>query len=238
MVGWKTYHDQWLSEGFAEFSAALFERALDPKKFRQFWDLKRRHLLEKDRAGHRPTEVGPLWLNLQTASYLEAEVQQILVYEKGAYVLEMLRTIMEDPSQKNPDASFISMMRDFVSTYAGRNASTEDFRRVVEKHIGQSMVEFFNEWVYGTEVPHYEFSYHLKDSGGGKTVLQYALTQSEVSDSFSMKVPIYAYVSGKPGRLGFIGVKGSATSKGEVSLPFKPEKIVADEYHSILCTKQ
>jgi len=236
LVGWKTYHDQWLSEGFAHFSAALYLKQFEPNKFREFWDMRRKWLLSHDAAGYRPVDVGPLWLNYQTNSYPEPATSRHLIYDKGSYVLEMLRTLMDDPRQKNPDAPFIAMMRDFVSTYAGRNASTEDFRRVVEKDTGQSMEGFFNEWVYGTEVPHYEFSYHLKDGGGGKAMLQYALTQSEVSASFSVKMPIYAYIKGNPRRLGFIGVTGSTTSKGEVPLPFSPEKVVADENHSILCS--
>jgi hypothetical protein len=186
--------------------------------------------------GHRPVDVDPLWLNYQTNSFMEPGTSRHLIYDKGSYVLEMLRTLMEDPRQKNPDATFIAMMRDFVSAYAGQNASTEDFRRTVEKHSGQSMEWFFNQWVYGTEVPHYEFSYQLKDGGGGKTLLQYALTQSEVSDSFFMKMPIYAHINGNPRRLGFITVKGPTTSRGEVPLPFRPEKVTADEYHSVLCT--
>ncbi len=236
LVGWKTYHDQWLSEGFAHFSAALYLKQFEPKKFREFWDLRRKWLLSRDPAGHRPVDVGPLWLNYQTNSYMEPRTSTRLIYDKGSYVLEMLRTLMEDPRQKNPDAPFIAMMRDFVSTYAGKNASTEDFRRVAEKHSGQSMEGFFNQWVYGMEVPRYEFSYQLKDGGGGKTVLQFALTQSEVSDSFVMRVPIYAYINGNPRRLGFISLKGPTTSTGEVPLPFSPEKVTADETHSILCT--
>jgi aminopeptidase N len=59
------------------------------------------------------------------------------------------------------------MMRDFAATYASKNASTEDFRKMVEKHSGQPMDWFFNEWVYGREVPHYDFRYNLKDGGDG-----------------------------------------------------------------------
>jgi len=236
LVGWKTYHDQWLSEGFAHFSAVLYLRQFEPKQLREFWEMRRRRLLSNDRAGHRPVDIGPLWLNYQTNSYMEPGTSNRLIYDKGAYVLEMLRALMEDPRQKNPDAPFIAMMRDYVATYAGKNASTEDFRRIVEKHTGESMQWFFDDWVYGMEVPHYEFSYQLKDSGGGKTVLQFALTQSGVSDSFFMKVPIYAYVNGSPRRLGFITVKGPTTSQNEVPLPFRPEKVTADENLSILCT--
>jgi hypothetical protein len=167
MVGWKTYHDEWLSEGFAEFSAGLYVRKSEPGKVRSFWDLKRKWLLDKNALGHRPVDVGPLWLGLQLPAYLEENLYFVLVYYKGAYVLEMLRALMEDPKLREPDQRFIEMMRDFAATYASKNASTEDFRKMVEKHSGQPMDWFFNEWVYGREVPHYDFRYNLKDGGDG-----------------------------------------------------------------------
>lgn len=236
LVGEKTYHDVWLSEGFAEFSAALYLRAFDPKKVKSFWDLKRKWLLSKNTVGHRPVDVGPLWLSFQLPAHFEPGNYQSLVYFKGAYVLEMLRTLMEDSKDSNPDARFIAMMREFVTTYAGKTASTEDFHRVVAKHFHEPMDWFFDQWVYGTEIPHYDFSYQLKEAPGGKTALQVSLEQSDVSDSFQMRVPMYAYVNGEPRRLGFISARGSTKSNGEATLPFRPDKIVLDEYHSILCT--
>jgi aminopeptidase N len=234
MVGWKTYHDQWLSEGFADFSAALYLKQLDPKRFREFWDLRRKWILSKNRAGVRPTDAGPLWLNDQTAASLEGSNPQILIYQKGSYVLEMLRMMMENPHDQNPDGAFISMMHDFVATYAGKNASTQDFKQVVEKHFGQSMDWFFNEWVYGTAVPHYDFDYGLKDGGGGKTTLHISLHQSEVPDDFLMLVPLYASINGKTVRLGSVQVKGSTTFEKDLGLPVRPEKVWIDEYHSVL----
>ncbi len=235
-VGWKTYHDEWLSEGFAEFSAGLYVRKFEPGKVRSFWDLKRRWLLDKDAAGHRPVDVGPLWLSLQLPAYLEGNLYFVLVYYKGAYVLEMLRALMEDPRLQEPDQRFIVMMRDFAATYASKTASTEDFRKIVEKHFGERMDWFFNEWVYGREVPHYDFHYNLKDGGGGKTILEYSLKQSEVSDQFAMRVPVYMHVNGQPRRLGFLAIQGPREGHGEVPLPLRPEKVTLDEFHSILCT--
>jgi len=127
-------------------------------------------------------------------------------------------------------------MRDFVASYPNKNASTEDFRRIVEKHAGDPMDWFFNQWVYGTEVPQYDFSYSLKPGEGGKTILQFSITQSGVSDQFYMRMPVYAFLNGQPRRLGFLSVKGPATFKGETPLPFRPEKVTLDEFHSILCT--
>jgi hypothetical protein len=235
-VGWKSYHDEWLSEGFAEFSAGLYVRKFEPGKVRSFWDLKRKWLLDKDAAGRRPVDVGPLWLGLQLPDYLEGNLYYVLVYYKGAYVLEMLRALIENPRLPEPDQRFIEMMRDFAATYASKNASTEDFRKVVEKHFGEPMDWFFNEWVYGREVPHYDFHYNLKDGGGGKTILEYSVKQSDVSDQFAMRVPFYAHVNGQPRRLGFFLIHGPREVHGEIPLPLRPEKVTLDEFHSILCT--
>ena len=235
-VGWKTYHDEWLSEGMAEFSASLYVRKLEPGHVRSFWDLKRKWLLDKDPAGHRPVDVGPLWLGLQLPSYLEGNLYRVLVYDKGAYVLEMLRVLLEDPRLQEPDQHFIETMRDFTATFASKNASTEDFRKIVEKHAGQPMEWFFNEWVYGRDVPHYDFHYTLEDGSDSKTILEYALKQSEVSNQFEMRVPVYMYVNGQPRRLGFFSVQGPQEVHGKVALPLRPEKVTLDEFHSILCT--
>jgi hypothetical protein len=78
-VGWKTYRDQWLSEGFAEFSAALYLSKLQPEKFRPFWDLKRQYLLSKNAAGHRPVDVVPLYLNEQLNAHLEPQNSTLLI---------------------------------------------------------------------------------------------------------------------------------------------------------------
>jgi len=237
-VGWKTYHDEWLSEGAAEFSAGLYVRKLEPGKMRSFWDLRRKWLLDKDPFGHRPVEVGPLWLSAQLPSYKEGELYRILVYDKGAYVLEMLRAIMENTRLQEPDQHFIETMRDYVTTYSSQNASTEDFRKIVEKHANEPMDWFFNEWVYGTEIPHYDFHYNLLDGGGGKTILEYWVKQSEVSEKFKMRVPVYEHLSGQPQprRLGFFTLQGSNELHGQVPLPERPEKVTLDEFHSILCS--
>ncbi len=234
LVGWKTYRDQWLSEGFAEFSSALYLQASEPKKWDNFWDIKRKWLLGTDRAGKRPVDIGPLVLNDQLNSYLEPNASTLLIYEKGAYVLEMLRMILEDTKAKNPDATFISIMHDFTSTYAGKNASTADFQHIVEKHVGQPMDWFFKEWVYGDETPTYNFSYQLQDAGNGKTTVTFNLTQSGVSDSFQMGVPLYFTYKGKTGRLGFVQMKGSTTRSARFQLPFHPSNVSIDARRNLL----
>jgi aminopeptidase N len=161
-----------------------------------------------------------------------------LIYDKGSYVLEMLRELGENSRSPNPDGKFIDTLHDFVATYAGKNASTEDFRQIVEKHYGEPMGWFFNEWIYGTETPRYEFRYGLKDAGGGKTVLHMSLTQAGVSDSFFMKVPVYLWIQGAPHRLGLLSVKGPTSTTADVTLPVHPDKVTLDEFHTILAEER
>jgi aminopeptidase N len=234
LVGWKTYRDQWMSEGFAEFSASLYVRKAQTEKIRTFWDLKRKWLLSKGSGSHRPVDVGPLYLNEQLNAHLEPQNAMFNIYYKGAYVLEMIRLFMEDRTQREPDQRFIDMMHDFVSTYANRNASTADFQRMVEKHMGQAMDWFFNEYVYGTEIPTYDFQYTLKPTGDGKSLLQCSLTQSGVSDQFQMRVPVYVTMGKRTQRLGLISIKGSTTVPNQVVLPYVPDRISIDEYHDVL----
>ena len=234
LVGAKTYRDQWLEEGFAEFSASYYSRKAHSESVRAYWDLKRKWLLFKVSAGLRPVDVGPLYLNRQLNEKLAPGIASLNIYNKGAYVLEMIRLMMEDRKQADTDQRFINMMHDFATTYANRNASTADFQHMVEKHMGEPMDWFFNEYVYGTEIPTYDFKYTLNPTSDGKTLLKCSLTQSGVSDQFEMRVPIYVSMDKRTMRLGLIKIKGSTTVPGEIPLGFHPDRVSIDEYHDIL----
>jgi hypothetical protein len=229
LVGWKTYHDQWLSEGTAEFASALYLKQFQPKDLDNFWSMRRTWLLSNNKYGFRPVDAGPVWLNSQ----LQDIDASRLIYFKGAYIFEMLRALMYDTQTKNPDARFLTMMHDFTSTFAGKNASTEDFRQVVEKYAGRPMDWFFDEWVYGIHIPSYDFSYQLSDAGG-QTELSLSLTQTGVPESFKMQLPLYAVANGELRFIGLVGVTGNKPLKSSIKLPFRPDKIVLDPNRSIL----
>ncbi|HKP48032.1 MAG TPA: carboxypeptidase regulatory-like domain-containing protein [Pyrinomonadaceae bacterium] len=198
-VGWDSYHDQWMSEGFAEFSASLYVQLVrkDTSKFIDFWENQRRLIVDatpatKDR---KPYTVGPVTQGYRLNSAKTGGVARYLIYPKGAYILHMLRMMMYDQKQGG-DANFEAMMKDFIQTHFNKDVSTEDFRSIVEKHMTKEMDVtgngrmdwFFNEWVYGTEMPSYRFDYQINADGS----LSGKITQSGVSDNFVMLVPLYA----------------------------------------------
>jgi hypothetical protein len=243
-VGWASYHDQWLSEGFAEFSAGLFlQQAVGPKwqeDYLEFWDRLRRRILEKNNFGFAPNDAGPLWMGLRLDSPRTESAYQNVTYPKGAYVLQMLRSLMYSLDDK--DKAFIDMMHDFVQSHRERPATTESFKAIAEKHMTKLMdIEkngrldwFFNEWVYGTQVPRYHFEYQVAPQDAGKVKLHMTITQSEVDDHFAMLVPVFADFGKGWVRFGQVGIIGNSAHSVDVVLPSQPKKVALNVYKDIL----
>ena len=245
-VGWASYHDQWLSEGFAEFSAGLFLQQAVGEKWQkdyiEFWDRLRRRILEKNNYGVAPNDAGPIWMGQRLASPRSENAYQNVTYPKGAYILQMLRSIMYSPD--DGDKRFIEMMHDFVETHRDKPASTESFKAVAEKHMSKIMDLqrngrldwFFNEWVYGTDVPRYKFEYQTTPAEGGKVNLHMTITESEVDEHFAMLVPIFADFGNGKGmvRIGQVGIGGNSTRTSDAVLPMQPKKVALNAYKDIL----
>src|SRR5262249_10366637 len=177
IVGWASYHDQWLSEGFASFSAGLFLQSTEGgklDKYLKFWESQRKSILDKNQFGLRPNDAGPVWMGSRLDTHKTEGASQ-LIYTKGSYVLHMLRWMMYDP--KTGDQRFKAMMHDFVKSHFNNNASTESFKAIVERHMTpemdldgtKRMDWFFANWVYGTEVPRYKLDYSLTADSDGKS---------------------------------------------------------------------
>jgi aminopeptidase N len=143
-VGWASYHDQWLSEGFADFAAGLFlQQAVGPKwqkDYIDYWERQRVRILEKNNFGVSPNDAGPLWMGLRLESPRTERAYQGVTYSKGAYVLQMLRSLMySDQGAGNRDQAFIDMMHDFMESHRSSAASTESFKAIAEKHMTKQM---------------------------------------------------------------------------------------------------
>jgi peptidase M1-like protein len=145
-VGWKNYHEQWLSEGFAQYFAALYAaRDRGDDVFRGMLRQMRRWAIEQ-------SDQGPVYLGYRLGHIkAEGRVFRALVYNKGAMVLHMLRRLLGDDK-------FFEGLRQFYATWKFRKAGTDDFRRVMEKVSGQELTGFFDGWIYGSAVPEIGFS--------------------------------------------------------------------------------
>ncbi len=151
-VGWKNYHEQWISEGFAQYFAALYaEKALDANVFPSV-------LRQMRRSGIDMSPQGPIHLGYRLG-HIRAErpVFRSLVYNKSAIVLHMLRRLVGD------DAFFFGVRR-FYSEWRFKKAGTDDFRVAMEAATGRDLGPFFEAWIYGVTIPRVAFTYRSPDA--------------------------------------------------------------------------
>ena len=158
-----------------------------------------------------------------------------IVNLRGAFVLHMLRNMLMD-LQTLDDSRFYTMMKDFYLTYNGKLATTNDFRMLSEKYTGMDMGWFFDQWVYGSAIPTYDFKYVVESEKdeSGRWQASVTVQQSKVPEGFRMFVPIDIQFSGdKHYYMRLLIDKPELT----IQLPpmdQKPKKIVLNPFHSVL----
>lgn len=238
LLGWQTYHDQWLSEGLASYAAALFlaQRKDGSRQFHDLLHLYKHDLLAKTSAGATVESGGPIWLGQRLSSSMDPEGYSNIVYKKACWVLIMLRGVMTDP-KTDSDARFLRMLREFVAQYQGQSVSTEDFVHHAEKYMtAESDLEhnhkldwFFNEWVYDTGIPEYTLKTDVRALASGQYEVQGTITQSDVPADFEMPVRVVAlYAGNKRATLGQVVVGANGTHFKFIA-PRKPQRVMIDE---------
>ena len=243
-VGWGSYRDQWLSEGFATFSANYFiQRTQDWKAHDKIYKEQQETISEKN-GNYRNYTVGPISMGWRLATNRSPAAYNAVAYYKGSFVLHMLRMMMMDARSNNPDERFFTMMSDFIDTYRGEAPTTEDFKHMVEEHIvpeldatGDGTLDwFFDQWVYGTEIPTFESN--LSVSRAGKEWrIQGSVKQLGVSEDFLTLVPIYVdFGKGKMFMLGRMPLRGEATQRIDrtMAMPQTPKNVLVNAHYDVL----
>lgn len=242
-VGWKSYHDQWLSEGFAEFSGNLYVQYRDSmKEHLQQWRKEKEHLHFKDTNGHEVQALGPIWMGQRIRSSVTGPGSyQDLIYSKGGYVLHMLRMQMMNPRDQDADHAFKEMMQDYCKTFDNKSASTEDFKAIVEKHMTRSMDLdgnhkmdwFFNQYVYGMGEPQYTFHASTQPTPDGKTHITGTLTRTGVPDNWKDSIPLYAHVGEKTVKMGNLA-STHPTENLDATVGGKIDRVTINDYEDLL----
>ena len=242
-VGWKSYHDQWLSEGFAEFSGNLYvEYRQNMKEYLSGWRKEKETLRKNDLNGHKVEDLGPIWMGQRIRSSItNGGSYQDLIYAKGGYVLQMLRMQMMNPRDQDADHAFKEMMQDYCKTFDNKAASTEDFKSIVEKHMthgmdlegNHKMDWFFNQYVYGTGEAQYTFHSTTEAAADGKTHIKGGITRTGVSDTWKDAVPLYAHIGDKTVKMGLISVT-HATESFDFLIPGKIDRVSINDFEDLL----
>lgn len=163
----------------------------------------------------------------------DARLSQTMT-RRGAFVLHMLRNLLMD-LQTLDDSQFYTLMKDWYVTYNGKRATTQDFRRMTEKYTGLDMGWFFDQWVYHSYIPSYEFSYEIEDEAvDGRYKASVTIKQSDVPEDFQMFVPIEIRFRGDKKYYMRLLVDRPDLTVQLPPMDQKPEKIVLNPFHSVL----
>lgn len=214
----RTYRDRWLSEGFAEFTGLMFTDVVlgNGEDYYERLDAYRNEIL--DRAG----EAGPISLGTRLYTSETEDDYRIITYQKGTWVLHMLRSLFLDLNTLGDDP-FLAMLRDLYETYRGERLSTAEFRQHVERHAGVDLGWFFEQWVHGTAIPSYRATYRGGWLENGEYSVALRVVQEGVPDDFRTYVPVFLRLDdGAEARMRVL-VEGPVT---EVRLPGMPSKVV------------
>jgi len=157
-VGWKNYHEQWLSEGFAQYFAALYAAK------ERGDDLLSNVMRQMRRWALAQSSQGPVHLGYRLGHIKgDGRVFRALIYNKAAMVLHMLRRLMGDDA-------FFAGLRQFYEKWRFQKAGTDDFRIAMEAAGGEDLTAFFEAWIYGTAIPELRFSY---DAGPSSAIIRF-----------------------------------------------------------------
>ena len=99
----------------------------------------------------------------------------------------MLRSMLME-LQSFSDDKFIALLQDYYNTYKGEKATTQDFIDLTTKHFNEDMTWFFNQWIYGTDIPKYKFAYKVTKTADGKYKARCRVRQEDVPKNFRMYV--------------------------------------------------
>jgi hypothetical protein len=154
-VGGQNYHERWISEAFAQYAAALWVRHSRGE------DAFRNMLSRMGRWALRYADKGPIYLGHRLGHIQgDPQVMRAVVYDKGAYVLHMLRQVVGEDAFRR---ALMSLQKENRFARIG----TDQVRAALEASSGLDLRPYFAEWVYGTSLPELRLATHSSPGGEG-----------------------------------------------------------------------
>lgn len=222
MVTCQNWHHIWLNEGFASYSEALYYEAIYGKPAYA------NHMNSMATGARRAS--GSVFVTDTTSLYTIFSSDR--VYDKGAWVLHMLRHVVGD-------STFFDILHEYRDEYYMSTATTEDFRDIAEMVSGMDLHSFFNEWVYGTGYPRYTYCIWTS-SDGGQTEANVCVSQIQTADEGQLfTMPLDIKLSDNTGNDTTFVVQNNVTDTTYTfNLGWQPTNVVLDPDNWVLKTAQ
>jgi hypothetical protein len=184
----KSYQDQWLVEALANYSALLWlEKKKGSKALEEVLADFQGDLLKTGQESPTVESAGPLTWGYRLEASKTSEAYRVITYEKGAWVLHMLR-------KRLGNERFLKVLAELRQQYQFRGVGTADLLDLIKKSLpsgvtAESMDTFFDNWVYSTGIPTLRVKYSVKGAAPTWKVSG-TLEQSSVDDHFSVDIPV------------------------------------------------
>jgi Peptidase family M1 domain len=187
----KSYQDDWLMEALAHYSALLWlEKKKGPQALEQVMADFQADLLKTGEDGQTMESGGPVTWGYRLEAAKSSEAYRAITYEKGAWILHMLR-------KRLGDERFLGVLSELRRRFEFRPASTADLLDLVKKSLppgvtADSMDVFFDNWIYSTGIPTLRVRYSVQGKAPAWKVSG-TVEQSAVDENFSVDVPVEIY---------------------------------------------
>ena len=165
-VSWASYHEQWLLEAIANYSALMLLEPRHPADAQVMLQAYRQLLASKSKDGLAICGGGTGDTGCPALVFQVSAGYEVITYGRGTWLLHMLREMFRDASRtaENPDGSdevFLALLRGLYDRYQGKEITNADFEREVEEVLPKSLWFenhhsldwFFDGWVNGTVFP-------------------------------------------------------------------------------------
>lgn len=224
VVGWKSYHDQWLSESFTEYLAGLYlEATKGQKEFEYKLDRWKRWADDKK-------DFGPIWLGgrLQ-AGYFAG------LYFKGPYVLHMFRmALIASLGFDEGNQVFFDCLKNFCTKFRHQNPTTKDFQNVVKETAKIDMDWFFDQWFRDAGIPKLRFSYNVRQTEDGNYLVEGKIEQEDKEHVKVLVIPIFLHFPGDKVHEMKPKFMQEAVLDFKAKVPEKPELVSIDDRGDLL----
>jgi hypothetical protein len=253
LVMWSGYRDQWIVEALANYSSMMVLESENPAQFHAAMEKFRDDLLQKNKAGVRLMEDGPVTLGTRLSCSQFPTGYDAISYGRGTWLFHMLRFMMRDAERTSgtrargdgkagqPDEPFVRVLRRIRERYQGKPITTRELLQAFEEELPpslwyehhKSLDWFYEGWVNGTAIPRFELHGVKYSDKPGSTTISGVILQKDAPDNLVTSVPLYASVAGKMVLLGRVFADGLETPF-HLTASLGARKVVLDPDQTLL----
>jgi aminopeptidase N len=218
-IGWASGDDSWLSESFAEYASGIFVNEYQgPKRFQ-------RTLQEWRQAALNCDSEAPIAAADTLAGPNAYRYRTELLYNKGPYILHMLRIQLDDEK-------YMEVMRSVQEKYRHRSISTEQLLTEVNRVSGANYTYFFDQWFWDVGIPKFRYTWRSEKQPDGKFLITVHVSQEDKKRVKRVLMPIHIHF--KKQTIPQYRPVIEAEQDIQILSPLEPEDVTLDDNRTLL----